>query len=477
MYVVAVVAPSLWLLLWTFSVVTRADKPVADNCDLSEDLRKEIAGYRPIVKQVLAYVLDGPHRGRTWAELAEFTDTFGSRLVGTKNLENSIDYMLDKLKAAHLDNVHGEEMTFEAWQRGDESAWLISPRSKKLGMLGLGTSVGTPPNGINAEVVVVNSFDDLHNKSSIIEGKIVVYNQPYVSYGITAQYRSLGASIAAKYGAIAVLIRSITPFSLYTPHTGHQQYSEGIKKIPAACITIEDAEMLQRMYDRGNKIEILLKMNPKFFPNATSRNTVAEIKGTTKPERVLVVSGHLDSWDVGEGAMDDGGGAFVSWNSLVVLKELGLKPKRTIRCILWTAEEMGYLGANAYLEQHANELDNFDLVMESDDGTFTPYGLEFHGSDKSACIMKEVAKMFDSINATTVISKTETVGSDIDGFQRLKVPGLSLMNKNEKYFWYHHTQADTMAVEDPDALDLNTAMYALVSYIVADLSIDLPRYT
>ncbi|XP_060868839.1 carboxypeptidase Q-like [Metopolophium dirhodum] len=445
-------------------------------CRLVRSLRDEIASYRPVVERVLSYVQDkNGYKGRTWAALSEFTDTFGSRLAGTSNLENSIDYMMNSLRAENLDNVHAERVMFTGWQRRKENAALVKPRFKNLAMLGLGGSVSTAPEGIRAEVVVVTSFDDLSNKSSQVSGKIVVYNQPYVSYSETVVYRSMGASEASKYGAVATLIRSITPFSLNTPHAGHQSYSEGVKKIPTACITVEDAELLYRMYNRGTKLEIFLKMDSKFFTNATSRNTVAEIKGTTEPDKIVLVSGHLDSWDVGQGAMDDGGGAFISWNSLVVLKNLELRPKRSIRCLLWTAEEEGYIGAYAYLKGHKSELEKFNLVIESDEGTFQPYGIEFHGSETSACIMVEVAKLFDSINATTMQSSKYNVGSDIEVFENINIPGLSLLNRNEKYFWYHHTEADTMAVEDPDSLDLNTAMFAVISYIIADLSVELPK--
>ncbi|XP_022169300.1 carboxypeptidase Q-like [Myzus persicae] len=445
-------------------------------CRLVSSLRDEIASYRPVVDRVLSYVQDqNGYKGRTWEALSEFTDTFGSRLAGTPNLENSIDYMMNTLRAENLDNVHAERVKFTGWQRRKENAALVRPRFKNLAMLGLGGSVSTVPEGIRAEVVVVTSFEDLSNKSSLVSGKIVVYNQPYVSYSETVVYRASGASEASKYGAVATLIRSITPFSLNTPHAGHQSYSDGVKKIPTACITVEDAELLNRMYNRGIKLEIFLKMDSKFFNNATSRNTVAEIQGTTDPDKIVLVSGHLDSWDVGQGAMDDGGGAFISWNSLVVLKNLGLRPKRTIRCLLWTAEEEGYIGAYAYLKGHKSELNKFNLVIESDEGTFQPYGIEFHGSETSACIMVEVAKLFDSINATSMKSSKDNVGSDIEVFEDLNIPGLSLLNRNEKYFWYHHTEADTMAVEDPDSLDLNTAMFAVISYIIADLSVELPK--
>lgn len=164
-----------------------------------------------------------------------------------------------------------------------------------------------------------------------IAGKIIVFNEEFITYGKTVQYRDYAAARAARYGAVATLVRSVTPFSLYTPHTGWQDYFENTTKIPTASLTVEDARLLQRLQGRGKRIIINLRMEAKTLPDVTSRNTVAEIRGASSSEKVVIVSGHLDSWDVGEGAMDDGAGAFISWASLVVLKRLNLRPKRTIR--------------------------------------------------------------------------------------------------------------------------------------------------
>lgn len=268
----------------------------------------------------------------------------------------------------------------------------MEPRNKSLYILSLGNSIGTPPEGILADVLVVKTFDELNQKADLAKGKIVVYNQDYISYGKSVVYRGQGATAAAKVGAVASLIRSITPFSLNTPHTGMQSYTENVTKIPTACITVEDAHLLQRLQDEGYPIKILLKMEAHSLPDATSRNVVAEIEGTKQPKKVVIVSGHIDSWDVGDGAMDDGGGVFISWGALALLKSLNLKAKRTIRSIFWTAEEFGYVGAFGYAEQHKNETDNFNFVMESDIGTFNPVGLEYAGGPTGACIIKEVVK-------------------------------------------------------------------------------------
>ncbi|XP_050518667.1 carboxypeptidase Q-like isoform X2 [Diabrotica virgifera virgifera] len=285
--------------------------------------------------------------------------------------------------------------------------------------------------------------------------------------------RSNGPSKAAKYGAIATLIRSVTPFSLNTLHTGLTEYEDSIPKIAAASITIEDARMLQRIQDRGDKIVLKLNIQTQNLDPVTSRNVVAEIKGSRDPEKVVLVSGHIDSWDVGVGALDDGGGAFISWYALRVLKALGLKPKRTLRSVLWTAEEEGLIGVQAYDKAHKDELDKHIFVMESDEGVFTPLGLEYVAGHEGECILKEVLKLLAPINATQT-KLVDSAGSDITIWKNI-LPTATLLNRNENYFWYHHTEADTMDVFDPAALDRATALWASVAYVLADLNKDFPR--
>ncbi|KAL3277356.1 hypothetical protein HHI36_012706 [Cryptolaemus montrouzieri] len=422
---------------------------------LSDALRNEIASYQPIVNKIIKETVKGRFKSTTYNELADFVDKFGNRLAGTENLENAIDYMLEKSKEKNLENVHGEKAPVRTWIRGEESATLLQPRRQNLPLLGLGLSIGTPPEGITAEVLVVTSFDELESQSERAKSKIVLFVPEYTTYGETVVYRSEAASAAAKYGAVAALIRSITPFSIASPHT-------------------EDAHLLQRIQKRGQKIVVNLKMEAHFGDVKISRNTVAEIKGSKNPEKIVIISGHLDSWDVGQGAMDDGGGAFISWNGLVLLKALNLRPRRTIRTILWTAEEFGYVGAKQYYQDHKNETKNWNFIMESDEGTFNPYGLEYVTGDKGACILEEVVKLFAPLNATTT-ERTDSVGSDINLWLSDGIPGAALLQESSTYFWYHHSPGDTLDVEDPVNLDKNTALWAATAYVVADLSIDFPR--
>jgi len=253
-----------------------------------------------------------------------------------------------------------------------------------------------------------------------------------------------------------------------------QDYQPNVTQIPTACITIEDAELLQRIQDRGWKIVIELKMADFNLPLTNSRNSVGEIVGRESPHEVIVVSGHINSWDVGQGAMDDGAGAFISVEALALLKFLELRPRRTLRAVLWTAEEPGLWGVQEYVKSHMSEMENFKAVFESDIGTFKPLGLDFAGSTQAGCIVQEVLKLLAPLNATKFRS-SDDVGSDIGYFIEQGVPGLSLNTENSKYFYYHHSEADTMTVENPDELDMCTAVWAVASYVLADLSVALPR--
>ncbi|KAJ6224922.1 hypothetical protein RDWZM_003467 [Blomia tropicalis] len=426
------------------------------------------------VRQIIEHIISPTNAGATYESLAYFVDKFGPRMAGTKQLEDSIDFMLDWLKKDGHDNVHGENVTIPKWNRGTEWAMMVKPRVKNLSILGLGYSVGTNGKTLEAPIMVVKSFDELDRRANEVKGKIVVYNFDFVSYGISVRYRSKGASHAAKYGAIAALIRSVTPFSINSPHTGTNSYDVNVTKIPAVSITVEDAQLFQRFTDRKEEVIVrLYSENNLEKEKAISRNTVSEIIGSKYPNQVVLVSGHLDSWDVGQGAMDDGGGAFISWRALSVVKQLGLKPKRTLRSVLWTAEEFGLIGAYEYARRHKNEMKDFVLAMESDIGTFAPVGITYSGTNlTSQCVIHEIMKMMAPINATRLSISTE--GSDTEAFAENGVPITSLDTANEKYFYFHHSQGDTMTVENRDDLDKCLALWTSVSYALAALDLPIP---
>lgn len=351
---------------------------------------------------------------------------------------------------------------------------MLEPRVKNIAVLGLGRSESTPPEGITAEVIVVASFEELEDLYyEEVNGKIVLFDAKYTNYSDSVIYRTAGASRAAEKGAVASLVRSITPFSINSPHTGAQTYDDDDQRIPAAAITLEDADLIRRLYDLGETIILNIKMQST-YDTQISRNTLVDFEGSEFPEKLVIVSGHIDSWDVGQGAMDDGGGLFISWAVPVILNQLRLKPRRTIRSIFWTAEELGLIGAYAYERRHRNESDNINFIMESDEGTFAPRGLEVSGSLKAKCMVEEILKLFKAINAST-FEETDRPGSDITVITDTGVPGASLLNANDKYFWFHHTEGDTMNVESPEELDLCAAFWTAVAFIIADLSEDIPR--
>ena len=404
-----------------------------------------------------------------YRRLAWLTDRIGNRLSGSESLTRAIEWATAEMKRDKLENVRAEKVMVPHWVRGEESLELIEPVARKLSMLGLGNSVGTPPEGIRAEAVVVRNFDELEALGERVRGKIVVYNAPFTSYGQTVAYRGVGASRAAKYGAVAAVVRSITPVSLQTPHTGSLRYLDDQPKIPAAAITIEGAEMLQRMYERGEHPVLHLKMEAHFLPDAESANVVAELKGREKPGEVVVIGGHIDSWDVGQGAHDDGGGCIVSWEAVRLLKELGLRPRRTIRVVLFTNEENGVRGGNGYRDAHKAEMPNHVLAIESDIGVFRPtgFGLSEAATPQARADFVEIAKLLSGIRADRIDPDGE--GTDIGPMMREGVTGASLNVDFSHYFDIHHTQADTFDKVNPQELAACVATMALMAYVVAEM--------
>ena len=405
--------------------------------------------------------------------LGEMLDTFGPRLSGSTNLEQTLEWIKDEMARDGLDNVHGEDVMVPKWVRGKESATMTSPWEKELDILGLGGSVGTGTKGVKGEVLVVSSFDDLKAKSSMAKGKIILYNVPFTTYGETVQYRYRGASEAAKVGGIASLVRSVGPYSMNTPHTGTSAYEDGVKKIPHAAITLEDAAMMGRMSARGLTIKVSLYMEAKSFGDVLSQNVMGEIVGSEYPDEVIVLGGHIDSWDAGQGAHDDGGGCVAAWQAVKLIKDLGLKPKRTIRAVMWTNEENGLRGGEAYRDEHFNQLDNYILAMESDAGVFKPSGFGFTGSDEAFKILQDIGTLLKRIESG-VITKGGG-GADIGPIMREGVPGMGLKVDGSKYFWYHHTEADTFDKVDKDEFNRCVATMAVMAYVVADMDDRLPR--
>jgi carboxypeptidase Q len=412
-----------------------------------------------------------------YQRLGRLVDTFGHRLSGSASLEAAIDWVLGRMQADGLENVRGEPVMVPRWVRGAESADLVKPRAARLAMLGLGGSVGTPRAGITAPVLVVGSFEELERRAAEAKGRIVLFDVPFTDYTVTRRIRTDGPSAAARVGAVACLIRSVASSSIRSPHTGATRYDSMVAKIPAAALSVEDAMMLHRFQDRGELVVVTLRMSARTLPDAPSRNVVAEIVGREKPDEVVVLGGHIDSWDVGQGAMDDGGGSVAAWEAVRLMKRLGLRPRRTVRVVLWTNEENGGRGADAYAEAHASEMAKHVLAMESDNGAFSPKGYVLSGSDSAAEVVRQVAGLLKPIDATGVQRVAESPAADITPLAEAGVPAMELDVDGSRYFWYHHSDGDTLDKLDPAELARCVAAMAVMAYVVADLPDGLPHAT
>jgi carboxypeptidase Q len=410
-----------------------------------------------------------------YIRLGNLVDGFGHRLSGSASLEAAIDWILTQMKADSLENVRGERVMVPHWVRGNESIELLKPRRASLRLLGLGGSIATPKRGITAPVLVVSSFDDLGRRAAEARGKIVLWDVPFTTYRETVRYRVDGPSAAAKAGAVASLIRSVASFSIRSPHTGMMRYDSTAPRIPAAALSVEDAMMLRRFQDRGQPVVVTLRMDARTLPDTPSRNVVAEIVGRERPDEVVVLGGHIDSWDVGQGAMDDGGGAVAAWEAVRLMETLGLHPRRTVRVVLWTNEENGGKGGLAYRDTHAGQLGQHVLAIESDNGVFAPHGFRFTGSDQAFAQAQQIGALLDRIGAGKVMREQESPEADITPLVEQGVPGMGLDVDRTRYFWFHHSDGDTLDKLDPAELGRCVAALAVMAYVAADLLEVLPR--
>jgi len=423
-----------------------------------------LAPYRDAAGRLLGEAVAGD---AAWQRLAYLGDTYGNRISGSPNLEAAIKWAVEEMKRDGLENVHTEAVKVPHWVRGRESLEIVGPIPQPLVMLGLGNSVGTPPAGIEADLIVVHSFEELDAARDRVKGKIVLFNVPFTTYGDTVRFRAAGPSRAGVLGAVAVLVRSVGPAGLRTPHTGALSYAEGQPQIPAAAVTTEDAARLERMFNRGTKVRLKLMMEAKFLPEADSANVVGEIRGRELPNEVVVIGGHFDSWDVGTGSTDDGGGCVATWEALRLMKKLNLRPRRTVRVVLWTNEENGGRGGQAYRDAHLEELPNHVMMLESDGGVFRPTGFGFSGSDAGRGKVRDIATLLGGIHADTIGASGG--GADIGpSVQQANIPAMSL-EVDGNYFLIHHTPADTIDKIDPLEIARSAGAIAVLTYVVAEM--------
>lgn len=406
-----------------------------------------------------------------YAKLSYLCDRIGNRLSGSESLDRAIAWAADQMKRDGLVNVVTPKVKVPHWVRGNESASLTEPVKRPLTILGLGGSIATPRSGITAQVVTVGSFAEMEKLGrSAIAGKIVLFNAPYEGYGRTVTYRHDGASKAAALGAVAVLVRSITPVSLQSPHTGVMEYAPDAPKIPAAAVTIEDATLIQRLTDAGNKVTVHLAMEAKTLPDADSANVIGEIPGREKPEEIVVIGGHIDSWDVGAGAQDDGSGIMTALEAAALIKKLGLQPRRTLRVAFWTNEENGGAGGKAYREWVGDKVKNHFAAIEMDGGAEKPVGFGVSAGPQTAAFLariRDAGKLLDRIGAGSIQSGGG--GADISPLMHDGVPGLGLRTTGAHYFDWHHTRADTVDKVNLEDFRLNIATMAVMAYVLADM--------
>src|ERR1700693_2425125 len=403
-------------------------------------------------------------------KLSYLCDRIGNRLSGSPALEKAIAWAAAQMKQDGLANVVTPLVKVPHWVRGNESAALVEPVNKPLTILGLGGSVATPKKGITAEVIPVSTFEELDKKGKAVEGKIVLFNVPYEGYGRTVTYRTTGASRAARLDAVGMLVRSITPVSLQSPHTGTLEYAPGITKIPAAAVTLEDAMLIQRLVDAGNNVSVHLEMEARTLPDADSANVIGEIPGREKPEEIVVIGGHIDSWDVGAGAQDDGSGIITALEAAALIHKLGLQPRRTLRVVFWTNEENGGMGGEAYRDWVGDQVKNHVAAIEMDGGAEKPAGFGISGrSDMQGMLarMREIGRLLERIDAGSI--QPGGGGADISPLMRDRGAGAAVRTVGTHYFDWHHTRSDTTDKVKLEDLRANIAAMAVMAYVLADM--------
>jgi Zn-dependent M28 family amino/carboxypeptidase len=387
--------------------------------------------------------------------------------------------------------VQLEKVMVPHWVRGEETAALVQfpgqaeNTTQKIVLCALGASVGTPPEGLTSEVVAVKNFDELKSLDrEKVAGKIVLFNYPFdkqmaaedrggEAYGEAVVYRSDSPSAAARLGAVACLIRSVGGADYRLPHTGQTNYANDAPKIPAAAVTAEDADLIAHLVRQG-PVKMKLVLTPQQLPDVESYNVIGDIKGSEHPEQVVIVSGHLDSWDLGTGAIDDGAGVAVSMEAANLIQKLHLKPKRTIRVIAWMNEENGSRGSKQYAKDHEREWGNHFAAMETDLGAGHPLGVNIKGKPEVKQMLAPVAAILQDSGAG-ILNLVEHCGADIEPLEKAGVPCFSPIQDSRFYFNYHHTAADTLDKIVPKELAENSTVVAVAAYALANMEQPRPR--
>lgn len=458
---------------------------IAGACLLAAILTRHVAGETPAERSSAASYADVAARivgaelvhSQAYAILQHLTDRIGPRLSGSPGAEAAVRWTRERLAGDGL-LVRLEPVTVPHWVRGVEEAEIVAPNPQKLVVTALGGSLPTPEQGLVAEVVEVASFEELAALGAAkVSGRIVLYNRAITAsegYGSVAVYRTRGAIEAARLGAVASLVRSLGTRSLRAPHTGAMTYDDALPKIPAAALTAEDAELIQRLLAAGESVRVRLRLGCRTLSDADSANVVADLPGRERPEEIVLIGAHLDSWDLGTGAIDDGAGVAVVMESLRLLNVLALTPRRTIRGVLYMNEENGLRGARNYAGTHAGALARHVAAIESDGGGARPTGFSALTGPGGVETVREIAGLLRSLGADHV-SAGGSGGADIAALRPAGVPLLGLQQDGTRYFDWHHTAADTLDKVDPLELAQNAAALAVMAYVLAEMPEPLPR--
>ncbi len=425
-----------------------------------------------------------------YRQLAHLSDSIGPRLSGSPQAAAAVSYLAQEMRRLGLE-VKLEKLSVPHWVRGEEKAELVvypgqaEGTRQKIILTALGGSVATPGEGLNAEVVVVDNFDELKSLGrEKVAGKIVLFNPRFdrqmaaqgfggEAYGQAVAYRGLGASAAARLGAVAALNRSAGGAEYRLPHTGAMRYADDAPKIPAASVAAEDGDLIARLAAQG-PVRMQLLLTPKQLPDAESYNVIADLKGSEHPEQVIIVSGHLDSWDLGTGAIDDGAGVVIAMQTVQLMKQLHLRPKRTIRFIAWMNEENGVVGGRTYAKEHEAELGNHFAAIESDRGAGHPLGFEVKGKSEVLPLLGPMSTVLQPSGAG-LLKLTNGTETDISFLGAAGVPSFGLWQDTRTYFDFHHTAADTFDKVVPRELAENAAAMSVLAYTLANLPQSLPR--
>ena len=424
-----------------------------------------------------------------WERTADMTDLIGPRLSGSAGAAAAVNQVADAMRKLGA-KVTLQPVKVPHWVRGAETGELVDYKGRPDGitqrvvLTALGGSGATPNEGLVAPVIVVSSFDELKARAAEVKGRIVLFDVPFdqhmadrglagPAYGQGSNFRTNGPRMAAEMGAAAALVRSVGGANYRLPHTGNTALQDGAR-IPAAAVSVEDAMLMRRLAGRG-PLRMRLVLTPKILPDADSFNVIADFPGTDKPDEIVIVSGHLDSWDLATGAHDDAAGVASAMAVFEVLKKLDYRPRRTIRLIAWMNEENGTRGARTYLEAQQANAGSHVGAIESDNGVGRPFGMRASVPAASTRLFAPLQAALLPIGAAVFQRQDALSTGDLSGLERAGVPSFAPLVDTSAYFDYHHTAADTLDKVDPDNLRRNVAVMTATAWFLANVEEPIGR--